>query len=320
MEKRIMARNIAWFCVLLAVLGSLIWFNNLSIALQWNPKAGHGFEYHGPISYFDRFAVDFSTVSTLVPFFGMCLIARGFFSIAKAKEKTNCSKVFPFFVNYERIMVALGLMGTVWGLIMIGYYPSEQVQMSQLINCLRTALYSTLIALIWVFLIVIPLRYSMQRAYRSISGYQVLKPNETIISLLGDLSSAASGLTETINETSSTFSQLKNEVSGAKKEFQEVDKLIAEIKGKAEGVFDKAQESFNQISSGSRAWQRAAEKQQKAAEAQEAFFQQLTNELDKVIKERDELKGKLDQTKQELVEVKSKFRRLRDFVRGIVGK
>jgi ABC-type transporter Mla subunit MlaD len=51
---------------------------------------------------------------------------------------------------------------------MIGYY--KDIQWSNLVYCLRTALYSTLVALVWVFLVAFPVRSLMQYWQCQVNG------------------------------------------------------------------------------------------------------------------------------------------------------
>ena len=64
---------------------------------------------------------------------------------------------FPFFRGSDQLNVALGLLGTLWGIIVIGYFKLDTVTMADLMQCLHTALFSTLAAVVWVFLIDRPL-------------------------------------------------------------------------------------------------------------------------------------------------------------------
>jgi hypothetical protein len=64
---------------------------------------------------------------------------------------------FPFFKGSDQLNIALGLFGTLWGIIVIGYFKLDTVQMADLMQCLHTALFSTLVAVVWVFLLDRPL-------------------------------------------------------------------------------------------------------------------------------------------------------------------
>ena len=49
--------------------------------------------------------------------------------------------------------MAGGLFGPLWGIIVIGYFKLDTVQMADLVQCLHTALYWSLMAVVWVFMI-----------------------------------------------------------------------------------------------------------------------------------------------------------------------
>ena len=200
--KRNISIALAIGTMVLAILTGMAWYNNVMIARQWTPENGHGSTYVGPLTSFNWTAVDFSTVSTLIPFVGFCFISAGFLRIALAKENQPAPEHFPFYKTYSSVTVALGLIGTVIGLIMIGYYPPEKVKMADLILCLRTALFSTLVALVWVFLVVIPIQYIMKWFHAQVTGYSEKDDTAAWISKLGaSAAGAAKGLSTTGVET-----------------------------------------------------------------------------------------------------------------------
>lgn len=206
-------------CAGITFFAGLAWINNISISRQWHSDVMKnnsmvGFEndsfgvekkpikteketYSGPISFLDKPAgKDYSTVSTFIPFFGMLCFTIGFGRIAWKKEiKRLRPEHFPFFRFYNGITVTLGLIGTIWGLIMIGYYHEPDV--SDLTTCLHTALFSTMIALIWVYLIALPVRYAMQWWDRCC--YDVPKVEDTS-DVVDGLLAAAADLSETLQK------------------------------------------------------------------------------------------------------------------------
>lgn len=114
---------------------------------------------NGLLPLMDSVCIDHSTVSTFIPFFSLVWLAAAFCQLgrlAKGEKAASLKKEFPYFSGYNEWMVALGLMGTVWGLIMIGYLPNlDNLKITDLIGALHTALFSTLVALIWVYIIVL---------------------------------------------------------------------------------------------------------------------------------------------------------------------
>lgn len=303
--KRTIANGVGWFFVLLTGLTGLAWYNNIRVALQWNPNDGHGGTYLGPVSWLDWSAVDFSTASTFIPFFGVLLIAAGFFRISKAKENSDVLEHFPFFGSYIPITIALGLIGTVWGLIMIGYYDPKKVQMAQLILCLRTALYSTLVALVWVFLFVLPVRYIMQRVHRYVSNYRDPGDAENILSILKNLGSAALGTTEGLRKADNGFSELNARVAGAKTEFKEVAKVLTTIKAKVDGMFNETKKVLGQMHLGFQSWQKAAEEHQK-------LLQDFKKQLDQEKQQKEEAEKRAKEAERTREETEAKLRRVKE--------
>ncbi len=137
-----------------AVGFGLLWLNNLAGAVRFHCRLNSGVLDGGALaaSWCPELAwsaVDVSTVTTFIPFFGFVLMLRGVCRIRRNEE-------WPFFAGYERLNIALGLLGTVWGIILVGYYPPEEISIASLMQCLHTAMFSTLAAVGWV-MVVLPL-------------------------------------------------------------------------------------------------------------------------------------------------------------------
>lgn len=147
----------------------ILWINNLVSAWRYHAMLMEGDTFAGdfPPGLWPSLSwstVDASTVTTLIPFFGSLLILHGLFKVENSEE-------WPFFTGYERLNIALGLLGTIWGIILVGYYPEDQINVTALIRCcLHTAMFSTLIAVVWVMVILPALVLPLMRAYRKIRG------------------------------------------------------------------------------------------------------------------------------------------------------
>ncbi len=109
----------------------------------------------GFIPWLDWSAVDYSAVTTFIPALGCLCIARSLALMLRGRRLSAAD--FPFFRGSDQLNVALGLFGTLWGIIVIGYFNLESVTMADLMQCLHTALFSTLTAVVWVFLVDHPL-------------------------------------------------------------------------------------------------------------------------------------------------------------------
>lgn len=199
--KRIISFLLFLFSLAMTVIAGLAWFNNICIVRlwyldltspAWSLTATAGKNYNGPIPALDWSAVDLSTVSTFIPFFGFLLITLGFWRIIRGAKEV--SEDFPFFRSYDRISVSLGLIGTLWGIILIGYYPIESIKMSVLMMCLHTALFSTLIAVAWVFVVVLMMVKPFMHWWSLVAvGEQPGVAGKDIIAALENLQVAATG-------------------------------------------------------------------------------------------------------------------------------
>lgn len=159
-----MKKLYALLCVsfTLFVFAALAFLNNLAAVVNWwraFAAAGGNSAEMAPVSGFIRWldwsAVDYSAVTTFIP-------ALGFFCTSLAlvrliTRKRVSAQNFPFFKGSDQLNVALGLFGTLWGIIVIGYFDLKTVSMGDLMMCLHTALFSTLMAVVWVFMIDRPL-------------------------------------------------------------------------------------------------------------------------------------------------------------------
>lgn len=135
-----------------ALFFGILWLNNLVSAGRFHVLLFRG-EFAGtdkvPSGFWtalDWSTIDLSTVTTFIPFFGFVLMFHRLF-------RPGVSPETPFFYGYDRFNIALGLIGTIWGIILVGYYPADQVSIAALMRCLHTAMFSTLIAVIWVMVL-----------------------------------------------------------------------------------------------------------------------------------------------------------------------
>lgn len=187
-----------------AAFASLAFANNVAAVVHWwraflaaggdtsllgASRAG------GFLPWLDWSAVDYSAVTTLIPALGFLSVAASLLK-ALAGRRMN-AETFPFFRGSDQLNVALGLLGTLWGIIVIGYFNLESVKMSDLIMCLHTALFSTLMAVVWVFVV----DRQILRPYlvRQLERAGLAETDE------GDLASAVDGLVARLNAASDAF-------------------------------------------------------------------------------------------------------------------
>ena len=130
----------------------ILWLNNLVSACRYyvlllqSDFAGTNRTPSGFWPALDWSTIDLSTVTTFIPFFGFALAVHRLLRPGTDPEA-------PFFRGYDRFNIALGLLGTIWGIILVGYFPADRVSIGALMRCLHTAMFSTLIAVLWVMVL-----------------------------------------------------------------------------------------------------------------------------------------------------------------------
>lgn len=145
------------------VFSILAFANNISVIIRWwqaflasgGDSKAISESIHGFMPSFDWAAVDHSAVTTFIPMLGFFCMTLAAWRLIRGKRMRT--EDFPFFRGSDQLNVALGLFGTLWGIIVIGYFKLETVQMADLMQCLHTALFSTLMAVVWVFMFDRPL-------------------------------------------------------------------------------------------------------------------------------------------------------------------
>ena len=153
---------------------------------------------------------------------------------------------FPFFRGSDQLNVALGLFGTLWGIIVIGYFKLDTVQMADLMQCLHTALYSTLMAVVWVFMIDRPLVRPFFTRLLEVSGLAETDD--------GDLAAAVDRLVVRLGAASDAFDRRQQEYETA------FEKRLANY----EQEFDKRQKEYVEFFS-----RRIGELEKRAKESEE---------------------------------------------------
>ena len=150
-------------CAAATAVAALAFLNNVAAVVHWwsaflaagGDSASVAAKMPGFIPWLDWTAVDYSAVTTFIPMLGLFCMTRGLARLAAGRRMRSGD--FPFFRGSDQLNVALGLFGTLWGIIVIGYFKLDTVTMADLMQCLHTALFSTLTAVVWVFLIDRPL-------------------------------------------------------------------------------------------------------------------------------------------------------------------
>ena len=150
-------------CMAATVFFALAFANNVVAIFNWwssfiaagGDSSAFAAKASGFIPWLDWAVVDYSAVTTFIPLLGfLCMTLSLSRMLACRRARAGD---FPFFRGSDQLNVALGLLGTLWGIIVIGYFKLDTVTMADLMQCLHTALFSTLAAVVWVFLIDRPL-------------------------------------------------------------------------------------------------------------------------------------------------------------------
>lgn len=228
--------NLALFliCGILLVISGLAWWNNVYLSFfkrTWMQSNEVELQIKGVFPFLDILCVDHSTISTFIPFLGFLFITVGLLTIMRwdgTKKSRFIREEFPFFQGYNELIVALGLMGTVWGLIMIGYLPNvENLKIPDILGALRTALFSTLVALFWVYIIVLRIVRPVINLFvrKKIGEGTTFETTETLDVTLEQFSNNLQGLNTVLKECSQDISKFKSEFSF---------KVIEDIKAIAE--------------------------------------------------------------------------------------
>ena len=217
----------------------ILWLNNLISARRYYALLLRG-------EYTDRFppgfaplldwsTVDVSTVTTFIPFFGFVLIL---YRIFRPAEDPGC----PFFPGYDRFNLALGLLGTIWGIILVGYYPAEQITIAALMRCLHTAMFSTLVAVAWVMVLMPAAVLPLLRSCRG-SGPE---DEPELDRLIGRISAGLAAATEELRSSTAESARFRAglaETAGALRELRQ----NAAAGREAETAWQKSAETLNAL-------------------------------------------------------------------------
>ncbi len=151
-------------CAVATFAAALAFFNNCVVIVRWwraffaaggDTTIMAETKIVGCLPWLDWTAVDHSAVTTFIPMLGFFFMTLSVWRLMCGKRVRG--EDFPFFKGSDQLNVALGLFGTLWGIIVIGYFNLDTVGMTDLMQCLHTALFSTLMAVVWVFMIDRPL-------------------------------------------------------------------------------------------------------------------------------------------------------------------
>ena len=270
---------------ILTILSGLAFINNIAVLIRWQTSfknaAGDAAKISSDISgilpWLDWTAVDYSCVTTFIPFLGFLLFTVAISRIMRG-VRTDM-EAFPFFRFYDQMNIALGLVGTLWGIIMIGYYDMETVTMASLMLCLHTALFSTLIAVVWVFLIVHPVLTPIACGLLNEAGLAIEEDDRGIEEILTELRAAADGIGATLAREENAVSAFSTAVESAASRINSFSIRIGEYSQALERREKEADEIFSQrLTAINKAQDAALEAFVKAADAAAKTAAQATHD------------------------------------------
>ena len=200
-------------CVCATVFCVLAFANNVVAIFNWwssfiaagGDSSAFAAKASGFIPWLDWAVVDYSAVTTFIPMLGfLCMTLSLSRMLACRRARAGD---FPFFRGSDQLNVALGLLGTLWGIIVIGYFKLDAVTMADLMMCLHTALFSTLSAVVWVFLVDRPL---LRPYFAKLLGESGLAEADD-----GDLSAAVDRLVDRLGAASDAFDERQKSYEAA---------------------------------------------------------------------------------------------------------
>ena len=230
-------------CSALTFVAALAFLNNIvAIAKWWSAFLAAGGDSSsvsakmpGFIPWLDWTAVDYSAVTTFIPLLGLLCLTVSLARLARGKRMRGGD--FPFFRGSDQLNVALGLFGTLWGIIVIGYFKLDTVTMADLMQCLHTALFSTLTAVVWVFMIDRPL---LRPYFTRLLGEAGLEETDD-----GDLAAAVDRLVVRLGAASDAFDARQKAYEAAfEKRQAESDAAFAKRLAQYESEFDARQKEY----------------------------------------------------------------------------
>ena len=314
-RARFQALCAAAFFAAAAALAVLAFADNVSVVARWwrafaaagGVSSAMPERIAGFLPWLDWAAVDHSCVTTFVPALGLLLAAGGAWRVARGRPADPA--FFPFFRSSDRLNVALGLVGTLWGIIEIGWHDLDSVSMRDLMVCLHTALFSTLSAVVWVYLLDHPLVRPFLRGLLRDAGLDgAARERAALDELLASLREGAGGLRDAWDGQRDVLASLADAVSGVRAEagrFSEAGARASESLGRdlpaavaalearlaaAGDAFDARQRAYEEAAEARRlaAEKAAAERVRAADEAFAARLAEHAKALDERARAADE--------------------------------
>ncbi len=298
-SSRIKASLLLVVFAALAVFSGLAFIDNIDIIVKYwkdfNAVSGDSAkmakEYTGIIPCLDWTTVDYSAVTTFIPFFGFLFAAIGCLRVI-FKKKLHSNDCFPYFPYTDLLNISLGLIGTLWGIIVIGYYDMSTIEIDILIECLHTALFSTLMAVVWVYLIDHPIIRPLMRSCISTAQIETDDDEKDVIEIIEDLRRSACGIRSAWEDERINLEGLVTQMKSAKDSMSEFDRATKQagiaidktLASAVQAITARLSDVAEQIEANRRASEeQAAERNARLNEAYDKRITDLNNAFDKRI-------------------------------------
>jgi len=302
-SPRIKASVLLVLCATATAFCALAFANNVVAIAQWwsaflaagGDSSSVAAKMPGFLPWLSWSAVDYSAVTTFIPTLGfLCMTCALGRMLARRRARAGD---FPFFRGSDQLNVALGLFGTLWGIIVIGYFRLDTVTMADLMQCLHTALFSTLMAVVWVFLVDRPL----VRPYFT----RLLEETGLAETDDGDLAAAVDRLVVRLGAASDAFERRQREFEA---EFRRrLDEYAAEASKRAAADA----EAFER-----RRGEYAAHFEKRLADYEQSFEKRQNEYVEFFKREIDALERRAKAADEARVETESRLARIAAALRG----
>ena len=290
--KRELVSLLKWVFAALAFFAGLVWINNISVLVQWiivqwrSPEPVN-FQSNGIIPLLGVLCKDLSTISTLIPFYTFFFFARGYHRMLKG-ETLRTSKDFPLFDHYITITGILGLIGTVFGIIIVTLYSPARDSVDDMSSGIGTALWSTEVAFVFIVikLVFCPVFDIMNR---SLNGQPGSKRPSSARRVFDELGAAAEQTTGHLTKTTAAVALLEGQATGCGQALNKMGTYATQSAEQIKTLVDTANK-------GQKSMRLAIAELRKKARQDEAENKRLRKELDA---ERQKKADELERTRQE---------------------
>ena len=155
----------------LVICCGILWVNNFSMIAQWKPGIASS-SYRGifDVRWLNATLVDVTTVSTLIPLIAAVYLTYGLRRTLLPHDDL-ANSLFPFPEHLLSVVGMMGLFGTLVGLILV-FNRMQEVNLEVLGVGIKTSLYSSAVAFLFIILALAVFRPGMQSLYNNLSAYE----------------------------------------------------------------------------------------------------------------------------------------------------